>query len=249
MKPPAPPTDDALSCRPIGVVRSCFKQKFGIPRQSGLASEARATLEFHPPFDRAEAFEGLDAFSHIWLLFWFHHNPPARPWKPTVRPPRLGGNTRRGVFATRSPFRPNPIGLSVVELTAVERRGGRVRLHLKGVDLLDGTPVLDVKPYLPYVDRVEQARGGFASAPPTTSLPVEFTPAAQARLRQLEQHHPGLETLIRQLLASDPRPAYRQGEDSSHQGMRLYDFDLRWQVCDGRILVTELADYRAQKDR
>ncbi len=234
--------DDASPCRPIGVVRSCFKQKFGIPRQPGLASEARATLEFHPPYGRPEAFEGLEQFSHLWLIFLFHHNPPARAWKATVRPPRLGGNKRRGVFATRSPFRPNPIGLSVVELAEIERQGHRVRLHLKGVDLLDGTPVLDIKPYLPYVDKIDHARGGFAASAPESPLAVRFTPAAQQRCRQLEQRYPGLETLIRQILASDPRPAYRHEQAGSEHGMRLYHFDLRWRVDADGITVTELAE-------
>lgn len=150
---------------PIGVIRSCFRQKFGIPRQPRLVPAARATLELLPSYAQPEAVRGLEGFSHLWLLFVFH-GIPAGHWQPTVRPPRLGGNQRMGVFATRSSFRPNPIGLSAVALERIEISAGRVVLHLAGVDVLDGTPVLDIKPYVPYADSIPEAVGGFANEAP-----------------------------------------------------------------------------------
>ena len=167
---------------PIGVIHSCFKEKFGIPRQPGLVPAARAVLELLPPYNRAEAVRGLEGFSHIWVSFVFHACLDA-PWKPTVRPPRLGGNRRLGVFATRSTHRPNPIGLSAVELERIETGPGRVLLHLKGADLMDGTPVLDIKPYLPYSDVIPGATGGFAAEAPARSVRGEFQPARAGSLR------------------------------------------------------------------
>ena len=164
-----------FSFEPVGVIHSCFKEKFGIPRQPGLAPDARAVLELLPPYNRAEAVRGLEGFSHVWLSFIFHACL-GEPWKPTVRPPRLGGNRRLGVFATRSTHRPNPIGLSAVELEKIEAAPGRVLLHLKGVDLLDGTPVLDIKPYLPYSDNIPGALGGFAPEMPAAPFEVSFAP-------------------------------------------------------------------------
>lgn len=212
----------------IGVVHSCFKEKFGIPRQPGLVREARATLELLPPYDRVEALKGIEAFSHVWILFVFHAIPRS-PWKATVRPPRLGGNQRVGVFATRSTFRPNPIGMSVVALEEVVREGGRLMLRLKGIDLLDGTPVLDIKPYIPYADAIPQARAGFAQDAPGQALRVVFGTQAVAFCEARAHEQPGLSRFIEQLLAQDPRPAYVD-EDGRIYGMRLFDFDLRWQV-------------------
>lgn len=226
---------------PIGFISSCYKEKFGIPRQAGLVAEARATLELLPPYNRPEAVQGLEAFSHLWLLFVFHQSA-GQGWKPTVRPPRLGGNRRMGVFATRSPFRPNPTGLSAVELERIEHQGSRILLHLKGVDVLDGTPVIDIKPYLPYADCIPTARGGFAGEAPGSVLEVCFTPqAAEAVLAMENTNYPGLRQLIIDTLASDPRPAYyRQQPQKTGFGMKIHDFDLRWQVSEGRIMVTEL---------
>jgi len=231
----------------IGNIRSCFKEKFGIPRQPGLATEARATLELLPPYDRPEALTGLEGFSHLWVVFVFHQSL-RDDWRPTVRPPRLGGNRRVGVFASRSPFRPNPIGLSVVALEDVESDDRGCRLQLRGADLLDGTPVLDIKPYLPYCDALPDASAGFAPVPPTAACVVEFSPRAAEQCAAREAAGtPGLRKLIEQLLELDPRPAYRsrpsQHEDADSPrrfGMRLYDFDLRWQVEDGRVRVIEL---------
>jgi len=158
-----------------------------------------------------------------------------------VRPPRLGGNARVGVFASRSMFRPNPIGLSVVELAGFSREDGRLVLHLRGADLIDGTPVLDIKPYVPYADSVPDARGGFAGSAPEAHLRVHFTPEAEAQLRAREPAQPQLRLLIEQVLGADPRPAYREDEPPGRvYGMRLLDFDLRWRVEDGVARVVEL---------
>jgi len=231
-----------LSFAPIGIVHSPFKEKFGVPRQPGIATAAPATLELLPPYDREEALEGLDGFSHVWLLFAFHATA-AQGWQPTVRPPRLGGNARVGVFASRSMFRPNPIGLSVVELAGFGREDGRLLLHLRGADLIDGTPVLDIKPYVPYADSIPDARGGFADSTPEARLCVRFTPEAEAQLRAREPAQPQLRLLIEQLLGADPRPAYRENEPPGRvYGMRLLDFDLRWRVEDGTAQVVELRD-------
>ena len=224
----------------IGVVHSPFKEKFGIPRQSGLVPEAGATLELIPPYNRPEAVAGLDGYSHIWLQFVFHQVHRAQ-WQPTVRPPRLGGNRRVGVFASRSPFRPNPMGLSVVRLESVSVTAGAVSLQLAGVDLLDGTPVLDIKPYISYADSIADARSGFARNPPAIRLKVVFSALAE---RQLASRTDGLATrrLIEALLQTDPRPAYAcRSQQGRGHGIRLYDFDLRWRVReDGVAEVLEL---------
>lgn len=226
---------------PIGIISSCYKEKFGIPRQAGLVSDARATLELLPPFNRPEAVQGLDSFSHLWLLFIFHRNA-GQDWKPTVRPPRLGGNRRMGVFATRSPFRPNSIGLSAVELESIECKGSRILLHLKGVDVMDGTPVVDIKPYLPYADCIATADGGFADEAPGRPLEVCFTPEIAETVRVLEKNnYPGLRQLIIDTLRADPRPAYYQRQPQKNRfGMKIHDFDLRWQLSAGRIVVSGL---------
>ena len=233
---------------PVGVVRSPFREKFGIPRQPGLVPEARAVLVLEPPFDRPEAVDGLDGFSHLWLIYRFHAVRAERE-RLSVRPPRLGGNRRLGVFATRSMFRPNPIGLSLVGLERVEIAAGRVRLHLSGVDLLDGTPVLDVKPYLPYADSLPEARAGFAPGPPSARLAVRFAPEAQRALSGRADAD-ALQGLIQGVLALDPRPAYRAqaGRDSGRvHGIRLLDVDVRWRVQDGVAVVEALVPVEAAR--
>lgn len=227
--------------QPIGYVTSCFKEKFGIPRQSGLIPEARGMLEVIPPFNRPEAFRELADYSHIWLTFVFHANPPA-PWKPTVRPPRLGGNRRVGVFASRSPARPNPLGLSVVRLDRLELQSNEVRLHLSGIDLLDGTPILDVKPYLPYSDAIADARSGYAPAAPEKQHDIRFAAPAEQTLATLPaEQAEHLRRLIRQTLELDPRPGYRRGAaEQRRYGMRLCEFDVLWEIEGNRFVVVSL---------
>jgi tRNA (adenine37-N6)-methyltransferase len=222
----------------IGVVHSCFKEKFGIPRQPGLAPLAQATLELSPPYNNLDALDGLQTCSHIWIQFVFHGNR-RETWKPKVKVPRLGGNKTLGVFATRSPLRPVPIGMSVVKLDAIEQQGEKLVLRLSGIDLLDGTPVLDIKPYVPYVDLVNDAHYSFApDAPPI--VPVELK-QDELRLCEAYQQKTGinLAELIRQILQQDPRPAYQKADENRIYGMKLLDVDLHWRykLCEDRYQI------------
>ncbi len=230
----------------IGVVHSGFKEKFGIPRQPGLVPAARAAIELLPPYDRPEALRGLEGFSHLWLLFVFHASL-GRDWKPTVRPPRLGGNARVGVFASRSNFRPNPIGMSVVEFAGVREEEGRLFIDVRGADLLDATPLLDIKPYVAYADALPEARSGFADGPPPRR-PVRFGAAARDACAAAEAAGcAGFTALVESLLAHDPRPAYREQEPAERVfGMRLYDYDVKWREEAAGPLV--LAVERVRED-
>lgn len=215
---------------PIGLVRSCWPEKFGIPKQPGLVEAATGTIELYPPYDREEMFRGLEEFSHIWVLFLFHETI-AEGWKPTVRPPRLGGQKRVGVFASRSPHRPNHLGMSVVRLQAVQVEKGSVRLEIAGVDLLDKTPVVDIKPYVPYADGVAQATSGFTGQP-IAEVNVSFTDEAStfcAAYRQ--QTGRDLATLVQQSLASDPRPASQRTLGRQY-GALFWDVNIRWIVVE-----------------
>jgi tRNA-Thr(GGU) m(6)t(6)A37 methyltransferase TsaA len=225
----------------IGTIHSCFKEKFGIPRQSGLAPDARAVLELDPPYSRMENLRGLADYSHLWVVYVFHATA-ARPDKATVRPPRLGGNRRVGVFGSRSNFRPNPIGLSVCELESIEVDQGHGRLHLKAVDILDQTPVIDIKPYLPYADAWPAATAGWAHEPPRPRFAVHFSPAAEAVLASMgPARRQTLRRLITQVLRLDPRPAYYGGQASkSCFGMRLDQWDVRWEIGAEDIRVNAL---------
>ncbi len=223
---------------PIGFIHSPFKQKFGIPRQPGLVPEVKARLELVPPYNNPEAVVELEGYSHIWLQFVFHQ-AMREQWQPRVRPPRLGGNRSVGVFASRAPFRPNPIGLSVVRLEQVITEGESVALELSGADLMDGTPVLDIKPYLPYVESIPDAIAGFAPTPPDAQVAVRFSELAESQLAERVDGD-ALRLLITRILELDPRPAYAQ-EDGRIYGFRMYDFDLRWQMDGDGIVVIELA--------
>jgi len=229
-----------LQFETIAVVHSPYKEKFGVPRQPSLVPQARGSVELLPPYSCAEAVAGLEGYSHIWIQFLFDRSLRQR-WQPTVRPPRLGGNRRVGVFASRSPFRPNPIGLSVVRLERVIADTGGVVLEISGLDLVDGTPVLDIKPYVAYADSVPGAVSGFADAAPGPVFEVRFS--ARARNQLAERSNGGeISEMIRALLATDPRPAYiKQGRRQRVYGIRLYDFDLRWRVAGEVAEVLELA--------
>ncbi|MES9831076.1 MAG: tRNA (N6-threonylcarbamoyladenosine(37)-N6)-methyltransferase TrmO [Candidatus Thiodiazotropha sp. DIVDIV] len=230
----------SLDVQTIGLIQSCFKEKFGIPRQSGLIPEAEAWLKILPPYNRPEAFRDIEGYSHLWISFIFHGSIRDQ-WKPTVRPPRLGGNERVGVFASRSPFRPNPIGLSVVKLLQLDLSNHQVRLRLGGVDFLDGTPVLDIKPYIPYSDSIPNASAGFAPTPPNREIELSFSSEAEA---ELQKHAPNqadhLKSLIQQVLANDPRPAYLKEQRRNRFGMRLYDFNILWAVEENRYQVLQI---------
>lgn len=224
---------EIYSFTPIGYLNTPFPDKFGIPRQPRLAPHAVGELRLLPPYDRPEAVRGLEAFSHVWLSFVFHET--AGDWSPTVRPPRLGGNKRVGVFASRSPFRPNPLGLSLVELAGIDTVDGVV-MRFRGVDLVDGTPILDIKPYIPFVESQPQAQGGFVDGPPA-ELAVSFTDTAMAQCEACRQDHPDLPSLIQEVLAQDPRPAYATDPQRIY-GVRLYGFDVKWR-SDGSTAIVE----------
>ena len=215
----------------IGVIRSPWKEKFAVPRQPGLVQDGVGELHLQAPYNQPEAVRGLEDFSHLWLLFVFHQTM-AGGWRPTVRPPRLGGNARMGVFATRSTFRPNPIGMSLVELKGIRMEKQQVILQLGSLDLVDGTPVVDIKPYLPFAEAVPDARAGFAPNAPAADMPVRFSARAQEQLQQ-QSRYPHLARFIREVLAQDPRPAYRQGETLDREyAAWLMDFNIRWRVDD-----------------
>ena len=214
----------------IARLHSDFTQKFGIPRQSGLVDELEATVVFEPEFRSPDALRGIEGFSHLWLIWEF--SQARRPeWSPTVRPPRLGGNVRMGVFATRSPFRPNPIGLSCVRLAGVELHSelGPI-LKVRGADLLDGTPIFDIKPYVPYADSKPQALGGFASAPKEATLAVDIPPEL------LERIPPEKQAALTGVLAQDPRPAYQE-DGTRIYGMGFGGLDIKFRVEGDRLTV------------
>jgi len=230
-------TGGRFAFTPIGIIHSPFKEKFGIPRQPGLMPAAHARLELLPPYDRDEALRGLETFSHLWIIFVFH-GVAREEWRPTVRPPRLGGNERVGVFATRSTHRPNPIGLSVVELGGIVRESGRLFLELRNVDLLDGTPVLDIKPYVSYADSIPDARCGFAPEAPAV-LPVYFSPTAEQRCAELAERYPHLQRFIGEMLRLDPRPSY-QNATGRRYGVRIYDLNVVWHFDGMAFWVDEI---------
>ena len=224
-----------ISLRPIAHIRSHFPTKFGIPRQSGLIDALQATVVFEPEYRRPEALRGLEGFSHIWLIWLF--SAAIREdggWSPTVRPPRLGGNARMGVFATRSPFRPNPIGLSCVRLTGISLQPGVGQvLHVTGADLMDGTPILDIKPYLPYADCHPGAQEGFAPAPAENRLAVHIPPALAAHIPA------GKRAALEAVLAQDPRPRY-QDEPGRVYGFAFAGMEVRFTVASGQLTVVDL---------
>ncbi|ASM54183.1 hypothetical protein PNIG_a2128 [Pseudoalteromonas nigrifaciens] len=223
----------------IGHIQSPYKQKFAIPRQPRLVPEAKAKLIFAPDFNREEFVRGLDEFSHIWLLFRFHETAD-KGYSAMVRPPRLGGNARKGVFATRATFRPNAIGMSAVKLEGIEYKNGQLSLLLAGIDLLDGTPIIDIKPYLPYSDSMPEASAGFADTRPETHMSVEFTPEVLNFIAQQTQY-PDLQAFISNVLKQDPRPAYKKQKDGQQSyGMTLYNYNICWQVNESHNLVTSI---------
>ena len=219
----------------IARIHSDFPTKFGIPRQSGLVEALRAMVVFEPEYRNLDALRGLEGFSHIWLI-WQFSGAVREDWSPTVRPPRLGGNVRMGVFATRSPFRPNPIGLSSVRLEAVEHHPqyGPV-LIVAGADLMDGSPIYDIKPYLPYGDCHPEASGGFASAPKEPTLQVECSPAL------LEQVPERLREALLGVLAQDPRPQYQRSPDRVY-GLSFGGLEVKFTVEGERLTVREILE-------
>lgn len=225
-----------FTMKTIARVHSDFATKFGVPRQSGLVEALEALVVFEPEYRDPAALRGLEGFSHLWLIWAFDRAIREGRWSPTVRPPRLGGNARLGVFATRSPFRPNPIGLSSVRLAGMERTAeyGTV-LRLRGADLVDGTPVLDVKPYVPYADSHPEALGGFAAVPAGAALAVEIPPEL------LERVPPERREALRGVLAQDPRPRYQEDPDRVY-GFGFAGLEVRFSVADGVLTVREILE-------
>ncbi|QFU23656.1 tRNA (N6-threonylcarbamoyladenosine(37)-N6)-methyltransferase TrmO [Shewanella eurypsychrophilus] len=225
----------------VAYCRTPYKQKFGIPRQPGLVSAARGFVELQAPFNHIDTVRGLEQYSHLWLVFCFHENLE-QGWKTTVRPPRLGGNEKMGVFATRSTFRPNGLGQSVVKLHKIHQRKGYVGLEISGMDLLDGTPIIDIKPYIPFSDSLPDALGGIAHEAPVLT-DVTFSQLAKQQLQgyQKQEMYLHLEALIIGVLAQDPRPAYKKAKaDPKLYQVALYDLDILWRVIDDTILVQEI---------
>ena len=217
-----------FSMTPIAHIRSDFAEKFGVPRQSGLVEELEADIVFEPPYQNPDALRGLEDFSHIWLI-WVFDRAIRDTWSPTVRPPRLGGNTRMGVFATRSPFRPNPIALSCVKLAGIRQTAEGPVLRVRGADLVNGTPILDIKPYIPYADNHPDALGGFAAVPAGETLSVSIPPALLAQVPA------GRQEALRGVLAQDPRPHYQRVYGFSFAG-----FEVRFTVDGNQLTVRDI---------
>ena len=226
-----------FTLRPIATMRSDFPTKFGIPRQSGLVETLRSTIVFEPEYRNADALRGLEEFSHIWIIWQFSEAVQTQ-WTPTVRPPRLGGNTRMGVFATRSPFRPNSLGLSCVKVIGLEQtpENGTV-IHVAGADLMDGTPIFDIKPYIPYSDSYPEASGGFTDTADTFLLAVDFP---ENLLKKLP--HDKRDAVV-ELLTHDPRPSYHRNPDRIY-GLTFAGFDIRFTVNEKTLCVTEVIEQR-----
>ncbi|WP_409500900.1 tRNA (N6-threonylcarbamoyladenosine(37)-N6)-methyltransferase TrmO [Mannheimia glucosida] len=224
----------SIQLNPIGFVESPYDEKFSVPRQPNLVAEGKGILRLIPPYNTPDAVRGLEQFSHIWLIFQFHHIPE-REWHATVRPPRLGGNERVGVFASRATHRPNPLGLSKVKLEAVVAEGSEVYLKLGSVDLVNGTPIFDIKPYIAFADSEPQAVSGFAQQKPQARLAVRFSEEAKQSV-EFCRHFAKFDieqplTFIADVIAQDPRPAYQQGKPSERvYGMNLAGYNIRWQI-------------------
>ena len=222
-----------MEIRQIGHMVSDFSEKFGIPRQSGLVEELESLVVFEPEWRDENALRGIEGFSHVWLI-WEFSQARREGWSPTVRPPRLGGNQRMGVFATRSPFRPNPLGLSCVRLLGVEKHPGYgTVLRVGGADLLDGTPIYDVKPYLPQADCHPEALGGFAESTPWHGLEVEMPSELLAKVPADKRR------ALLAVLAQDPRPSY-QADPTRVYGMSFASLQVKFQVQDGMLKVVDV---------
>ena len=218
----------------IATIHTDFPSKFGIPRQGGLVDALKATVTFEPEYRNATALRGLEGYSHLWLI-WLFSESVMDGWSPTVKPPRLGGNRRMGVFATRSPFRPNPLGLTCVKLEAVELSGPQgPLLRVAGADLLDGTPIFDIKPYIPYTDCHPEATGGFTDGIRYERLAVDFP---EALLRAIP---PDKRQALIEVLAQDPRPGYHHSEAGRRYGVAFAGFDVRFTVEGGTLTVIEV---------
>ena len=222
-----------ISIRPIARMQSDFPSKFGIPRQSGLVQELRSTIVFEPEFRNPDTLRGLEGYSHLWLI-WQFSEAVRSDWSPTVRPPRLGGNVRMGVFATRSPFRPNSLGLSCVRLIGVEQTANEgTVVHVAGADLMDGTPIFDIKPYVPYSDCHPDALGGFTDTAGDFLLKVDFPENLLSQIPKDKQK------AAIGVLSHDPRPSYQRDPDRVY-GLPFAGFDIRFTVDENKLTVVDV---------
>ncbi|MGR5095139.1 tRNA (N6-threonylcarbamoyladenosine(37)-N6)-methyltransferase TrmO [Vibrio maritimus] len=228
----------SYSLHPIGTIHSPYKEKFAVPRQPRLVPSATASIALQGDINCLEAIRGLEQFSHLWLLFLFDQNLEAG-WKPTVRPPRLGGNERIGVLASRATFRPNGIGMSAVEFRGLRQQGQQVFIDVGSVDLVDGTPIIDIKPYIPYSDSVTDAKGGYAESQPEATEVIFSDFALEALSQTSEGQHK--QQIIREVLAQDPRPAYKKDKlDDKEYGVRLFDWNVKFKALSDHIVVTAI---------
>lgn len=225
-----------ICIRPIAHMHSDFPSKFGIPRQSGLVEELRSTIVFEPEFRNPDTLRGIEGYSHLWLIWQFSEAVRTK-WSPTVRPPRLGGNTRMGVFATRSPFRPNNLGLSCVRLIGLEETTQGTVIHVAGADLMDRTPILDIKPYIPYSDCHPQALGGFTDTAKDFLLKVVFP---QHLLNQLPEEK---RNAAKAVLSHDPRPSYQRDSERVY-GLPFAGYDIRFQVQQNTLTVCDVVELK-----
>lgn len=229
-----------MNIEPIASINTPFSEKFTIPRQAGIVREAVGKVCFNAPYRHADSLNGLDAHSHYWLIWGFHEHVDKEKTL-TVRPPRLGGNTRVGVFATRSPFRPNNLGLSVVKLERVNL--GDFSITVSGVDMLDGTPIYDIKPYIPYADAQTEALSDWASEPPAPRFSVHFTTDAEQAISAFDREHgTRLKQLLLALLAHDARPAYKSTKalDDKTYATTLYGIDIAWRISGDAVMVVSV---------
>ncbi|MCK6265343.1 tRNA (N6-threonylcarbamoyladenosine(37)-N6)-methyltransferase TrmO [Vibrio sp. ZSDE26] len=229
------------SVKPIGVIQTPYKEKFAVPRQPRLVPSATSRVKLLDEANCIESVRGLSDFSHLWLLFLFDKNLEAG-WKPTVRPPRLGGNERIGVFASRATFRPNGIGMSAVEVRGVVQEGNQVYIDLGSVDLVDGTPIIDIKPYIPYSDAINDATGSYAEQEPE-KVDVTFTQEASDSLQNSGDHVMKM-SVITQVLSQDPRPAYKKNKaDNKEYAVNLFDLNVKFVVSHNLVTVTSIEHF------
>ncbi|KGJ93502.1 tRNA (N6-threonylcarbamoyladenosine(37)-N6)-methyltransferase TrmO [Thalassotalea sp. ND16A] len=226
-----------FSFAPVAIVHSPYKQKFAIPRQPGLVTAAHGKIELLMDAPHQQVLRDIEQHSHLWLIFVFHATAE-HGWKPLVKAPRLGGNKKTGVFATRSTFRPNPIGMSVVKFDGISKMGQNLALDVSGLDLLDGTPIIDIKPYIPYSDSITSATSIMAPSAESTVIDIEFSDGAKQQLQHCSTQYRDLPLFIEQVLSQDPRPAYKKTNlQCQEYGMSLYDLNIRWQIQENQCLV------------
>ncbi|MET1256570.1 tRNA (N6-threonylcarbamoyladenosine(37)-N6)-methyltransferase TrmO [Aliikangiella maris] len=234
------PSFNLFQFKPIGIIHSPYKQKFAIPRQPRLVKQIEGLLALTDEFSIEGILAGIENYSHLWITFIFHQTL-SQGWSAKVRPPRLGGNDKMGVFATRSTFRPNPIGLSAVENLGHYQHEGKYFIRLGGIDLLDQTPIVDIKPYIPYCDAIPDAQAGIAQTQPSSNMPVSWSPQAIAFCKQNIHSYPNLQTIVSDILQQDPRPAYKKKNIlPQNYSVYLYDLNIHWTIENQQTLVTHI---------